>query len=78
VAIVPHMMSRQYGRIVNLASIAGKEGNPNTSAYSAAKAGLIPLTKSLGKELAMTGITVNCVTPAAARTDLFQQMTQAH
>ena len=61
-----------------MASVAGKEGNPNAPAYSAAKAGLIALTKSLGKELASTGITVNCVTPAAARTDLFAQMTQAH
>jgi 2-dehydro-3-deoxy-L-rhamnonate dehydrogenase (NAD+) len=77
-ALVPHMMGRKYGRIVNMASVAGKEGNPNAPAYSAAKAGLIALTKSLGKELAASGITVNCVTPAAARTDLFSQMTQAH
>ncbi|HUB96593.1 MAG TPA: SDR family NAD(P)-dependent oxidoreductase [Stellaceae bacterium] len=77
-ALVPHMMGRKYGRIINMASVAGKEGNPNAPAYSAAKAGLIALTKSLGKELASTGITVNCVTPAAARTDLFAQMTQAH
>jgi 2-dehydro-3-deoxy-L-rhamnonate dehydrogenase (NAD+) len=77
-ALVPHMMAHKYGRIVNMASVAGKEGNPNAPAYSAAKAGLIALTKSLGKELAATGITVNCVTPAAARTDLFSQMTQAH
>ncbi|HXQ53906.1 MAG TPA: SDR family NAD(P)-dependent oxidoreductase [Stellaceae bacterium] len=77
-ALVPHMMARNYGRIVNMASVAGKEGNPNAPAYSAAKAGLIALTKSLGKELAGTRITVNCVTPAAARTELFAQMTQAH
>jgi 2-dehydro-3-deoxy-L-rhamnonate dehydrogenase (NAD+) len=77
-ALVPHMLARNYGRIVNMASIAGKEGNPNAPAYSAAKAGLIALTKSLGKELAATGIRVNCVTPAAARTELFNQMTQAH
>jgi 2-dehydro-3-deoxy-L-rhamnonate dehydrogenase (NAD+) len=77
-ALVPHMVTRHYGRIVNMASVAGKEGNPNAPAYSAAKAGLIALTKSLGKELAYSGITVNCVTPAAARTDLFAQMTQAH
>ncbi len=76
--LVPQMVSRNYGRIVNMASVAGKEGNPNAPAYSAAKAGLIALTKSLGKELASTGITVNCVTPAAARTDLFKEMTQAH
>ncbi|MDQ6618783.1 MAG: SDR family oxidoreductase [Pseudomonadota bacterium] len=77
-AIVPHMMSRDYGRIVNIASIAGKEGNPNASAYSASKAGVIALTKSLGKELARTGIRVNCVTPAAVRTGMFAQMTQQH
>jgi 2-dehydro-3-deoxy-L-rhamnonate dehydrogenase (NAD+) len=77
-AVVPEMLKRQYGRIVNIASIAGKEGNPNAPAYSAAKAGLIGLTKSLGKELAGSGILVNCVTPAAAQTDLFAQMTQAH
>jgi NAD(P)-dependent dehydrogenase (short-subunit alcohol dehydrogenase family) len=77
-ALVPHMMARNYGRIVNMASVAGKEGNPNAPAYSAAKAGLIALTKSLGKELAATGIAVNCVTPAAAKTDLFSQMTPAH
>jgi 3-oxoacyl-[acyl-carrier protein] reductase len=77
-AIVPGMLARKYGRIVNMASVAGKEGNPNASAYSAAKAGLIGLTKSLGKELAGTGVVVNCVTPAAAKTELFQQMTEQH
>ena len=76
-AVVPAMRRRDYGRIVNIASIAGKDGNPNASAYSAAKTGGIGLTKSLGKELAETGIRVNCVTPAAARTDIFAQMTEA-
>jgi NAD(P)-dependent dehydrogenase (short-subunit alcohol dehydrogenase family) len=77
-AVVPHMRARNHGRIVNIASVAGKEGNPNASAYSASKAAVIALTKSLGKELADTGIRVNCVTPAAVRTPLFAQMTQAH
>jgi 3-oxoacyl-[acyl-carrier protein] reductase len=77
-AVVPHMLSAGYGRIVNVASIAGKEGNPNASHYSASKAGLIGFTKSLGKELAAKGILVNCVTPAAARTDIFAQMKQEH
>jgi NAD(P)-dependent dehydrogenase (short-subunit alcohol dehydrogenase family) len=76
--LVPHMQKNDYGRIVNIASIAGKEGNPNASAYSASKAGVISLTKSLGKELAKTGIRVNCVTPAAVKTGMFAQMTQAH
>jgi 3-oxoacyl-[acyl-carrier protein] reductase len=77
-AIVPHMIENNYGRIVNIASIAGKEGNPNASAYSTAKAGVIGLTKSLGKELADKNIAVNCVTPAAAKTRLFDQMTEEH
>jgi NAD(P)-dependent dehydrogenase (short-subunit alcohol dehydrogenase family) len=77
-AIVPHMIARRYGRIVNIASIAGKEGNANASHYSASKAGLIALTKSLGKELAQHGVLVNCVTPAAAKTAMFATMTQAH
>jgi 3-oxoacyl-[acyl-carrier protein] reductase len=77
-ALVPSMRARKYGRIVNVASIAGKEGNPNAAAYSAAKAGLIGLTKSLGKELATEGIVVNCITPAAAKTEIFNQITQQH
>jgi 2-dehydro-3-deoxy-L-rhamnonate dehydrogenase (NAD+) len=76
-AVVPGMRARNYGRIVNIASIAGKEGNPNAAAYSAAKAGVIGFTKSLGKELAATGVRVNCVTPAAAKTAIFEQMTEA-
>jgi len=77
-AVVPHMQKSGYGRIVNIASIAGKEGNPNASAYSASKAGVIALTKSLGKELAATEIRVNCVAPAAVRTPIFDQMTPQH
>ncbi|MGH6715856.1 MAG: SDR family NAD(P)-dependent oxidoreductase [Bradyrhizobium sp.] len=77
-AIVPAMRRQNYGRIVNIASIAGKEGNPNAAHYSASKAGLIALTKSLGKELAQQNILVNAVTPAAARTAIFDQMTQTH
>jgi 3-oxoacyl-[acyl-carrier protein] reductase len=77
-AVVPVMMKSDYGRIVNIASVAGKEGNPNAPAYSASKAAVIGLTKSLGKELAKTGIRVNCVTPAAVRTAIFDQMTQQH
>jgi NAD(P)-dependent dehydrogenase (short-subunit alcohol dehydrogenase family) len=77
-AVVPYMLQQNYGRIVNIASIAGKEGNPNASAYSASKAGVIALTKSLGKETADKNISVNCITPAAARTRIFDQMTQQH
>ena len=77
-AVVPGMRARNYGRIVNIASIAGKEGNPNASAYSASKAGVIGFTKSLGKELAGHNIAVNCVTPAAARTPIFDQMSEEH
>lgn len=77
-AVVPNMLENGYGRIVNVASIAGKEGNPNAVAYSAAKAGVIAITKSLGKELADRNIAVNCITPAAAKTRIFDQMTQEH
>jgi len=77
-AITPHMIKNNYGRIVNISSIAGKEGNPNASAYSASKAGVIGLTKSLGKELANKNIAVNAVTPAAAKTRIFEQMTKEH
>jgi 3-oxoacyl-[acyl-carrier protein] reductase len=77
-AIVPIMEKNNYGRIVNISSIAGKEGNPNASAYSSSKAGVIALTKSLGKELAQKNIAVNCVTPAAAKTRIFDQMTEEH
>ena len=76
-AVLPGMVAQGYGRVVNVASVAGKEGNPNASHYSASKAGLIALTKSLGKELAGKGVLVNCITPAAAQTELFEQMTQA-
>ena len=77
-AIAPHMIKNNFGRIVNISSIAGKEGNPNASAYSTAKAGVIGLTKSLGKELADKNIAVNCITPAAAKTRIFDQMTEEH
>jgi len=77
-AVIPHMLQRRSGRIVNVASIAGKEGNPNASHYSASKAGLIALTKSLGKELADTGVLVNAVTPAAVKTRLFDSMSEEH
>ena len=77
-AVVPFMVKNNYGRIVNIASIAGKEGNSNASAYSSSKAGVIGLTKSLGKELAQKNIAVNCVTPAAAKTRIFNQMTEEH
>ena len=76
--IVPHMIKNNYGRIVNVASIAGKEGNPNAMPYSASKAGVIALTKSLGKELADKNIAVNCITPAAAKTRIFDQISQEH
>ena len=77
-AVVPYMIKQNYGRIVNISSIAGKEGNPNAGAYSTSKAGVIGLTKSLGKELAQKNIAVNCVTPAAAKTRIFDQMTKEH
>ena len=77
-AVTPGMAKRGWGRIVNIASVAGKEGNPNASAYSASKAGVIGLTKSLGKELATTGVLVNCVAPAVVKTELFSQMTEQH
>jgi 3-oxoacyl-[acyl-carrier protein] reductase len=77
-AVLSGMIARNYGRVVNTASIAGKEGNPNASAYSASKAGVIALTKSLGKETAQYDISVNCVTPAAARTRIFDQLAQSH
>jgi len=77
-AVAPGMVAQNYGRIVNIASVAGKEGNPNASAYSASKAGVISLTKSLAKETANKDISVNCITPAAARTAIFDQMTQSH
>lgn len=77
-AVIPSMTAAGYGRIVNIASIAGKEGNPNASAYSASKAAVVGLTKSLGKELAKSGVTVNAVTPAAVRTAIFDQMTEEH
>jgi 3-oxoacyl-[acyl-carrier protein] reductase len=76
--VVPVMREADYGRIVNIASVAGKDGNPNASAYSASKAAVMALTKSLGKELADTGVRVNCVTPAAVKTAIFDQMSQAH
>jgi 2-dehydro-3-deoxy-L-rhamnonate dehydrogenase (NAD+) len=77
-AVVSGMTARNYGRIVHIASVAGKEGNPNAGPYSAAKAGVIALTKSLGKELAKTGVRVNCITPAAIKTGMFSQMTEEH
>ena len=77
-AVVPHMVAQKYGRIVNVASVAGKDGNPNASAYSSSKGAVIAMTKSLAKELATTGVAVNAVTPAAVRTAIFDQMTQTH
>ena len=77
-AVIPHLLRNGYGRIVNIASIAGKEGNPNAAHYSASKAGVISLTKSLGKELATSNVVVNCVTPAVIATDILKQMSQTH
>lgn len=77
-ALLPHMTARDYGRVVNIASVAGKDGNPNACAYSASKAGVIALTKSLAKEVAKTGVRINCITPAAVRTPIFDQISQAH
>jgi len=77
-AVIPHLLKNGYGRIVNIASIAGKEGNPNAAHYSASKAGVIALTKSLGKELATSNVVVNCVTPAVIATDILKQMAQTH
>ncbi len=77
-AVTPHLVQNGWGRIVNVASVAGKDGNPNASAYSAAKAGVIGLTKSLGKELASTGVLVNAITPAAVKTEIFDQMSEEH
>lgn len=77
-AVVPHMIERGYGRIVNVASVAGKEGNPNASAYSASKSAVIAMTKSLAKEVARTGVCVNSIAPAAVKTPIFEQMTQSH
>jgi 3-oxoacyl-[acyl-carrier protein] reductase len=77
-AVIPHLLRNGYGRIVNIASIAGKEGNPNAAHYSASKAGVIALTKSLGKELATNNVAVNCITPAVIETDILKQLTQAH
>lgn len=77
-AVIPHLLRNGYGRIVNIASIAGKEGNPNAAHYSASKAGVIALTKSLGKELATSNVIVNCITPAVIATDILKQMSQTH
>jgi NAD(P)-dependent dehydrogenase (short-subunit alcohol dehydrogenase family) len=77
-AVIPHLLRNGYGRIVNIASVAGKEGNPNATHYSASKAGVIALTKSLGKELATSNVSVNCITPAVIETDILKQLTQAH
>jgi 3-oxoacyl-[acyl-carrier protein] reductase len=77
-AMLPHMTGRDYGRVISIASVAGKDGNPNACAYSASKAGVIALTKSLAKEVAKTGVRINCITPAAVRTPIFDQISQAH